>query len=119
MLNLLASSGSEKYVSSGAAVVGAAAAGGATVGNGFSSTVKEQNMSSNTITRWQREDREALLSGAEFAGASAAGAGLTAGGTMLLGAGRSLAMDTGMIMNEEFLRGYFNEVRVYFLNSLY
>ncbi|XP_034285548.1 desmoglein-2 [Pantherophis guttatus] len=107
MLNLLTSAGSEKHVSSGAAVIGAAA--GAAVGNGFSSTIKEQNMSSNTITRWQREDREALLSGAEFAGASAAGAGLTAGGTMRLGAGRSLAMDTGMIMNEEFLRGYFNE----------
>ncbi|XP_058033017.1 desmoglein-2-like [Ahaetulla prasina] len=108
ILNLLTSSGSEKLVSSGAAVVGAGAAGAA-VGNSFSSTIKEQNMSSNTITRWQREDREALLSEAEFAGASATGAGLTAGGTMRLGTGRSLAMDTGMIMNEEFLRGYFSE----------
>ncbi|XP_026526161.1 desmoglein-2 [Notechis scutatus] len=111
MLNLLTSSGSEKYVGFGTSAVGAgvaaAAAGGG--GNSFSSTIKEQNMSNNTITRWQREDREALLSGGEFAGASAAGAGLTAGGTMLLGAGRTLAMDTGMIMNEEFLRGYFNE----------
>lgn len=99
--------------------MGAGAAAGA-AGSGFS-MIKEQNMSSNTITRWQKEEQEqeALLSGAEFAGASAAGAGLTAGGTMLLGAGRTLAMDTGMIMNEEFLRGYFSEVRVYFLNSLY
>uniref|UniRef100_J3SC32 Desmoglein-2-like n=1 Tax=Crotalus adamanteus TaxID=8729 RepID=J3SC32_CROAD len=110
MLNLLTSSGSEKYVGSGAAAVGAGgAAAAAAAGSGFSSTIKEQNMSSNTITRWQREEREALLSGAEFAGASAAGAGLTAGGTMLLGARRTLAMDTGMIMNEEFLRGYFSE----------
>ncbi|KAG8133553.1 hypothetical protein E2320_011324 [Naja naja] len=114
MLNLLTSSGSEKYVGFGTAAVGAgagvAAAGAAAgAGNSFSSTIKEQNMSSNTTTRWQREDREALLSGGEFAGASATGAGLTAGGTMLLGAGRTLAMDTGMIMNEEFLRGYFNE----------
>ncbi|XP_032078437.1 desmoglein-2 [Thamnophis elegans] len=110
ILDLLTSSGSEKYMSSGEVVVGAgtAAAAAAAAGNSFSCTIKEQNMSSNTISRW-REDREALFSEAEFINASAPGAGLTAGGTMLLGAGRTLAMDTGMIMNEEFLRGYFNE----------
>ncbi|XP_013918704.1 PREDICTED: desmoglein-2-like [Thamnophis sirtalis] len=111
ILDLLTSSGSEKYMSSGEVVVGAgtaAAAAAAAAGNSFSCTIKEQNMSSNTISRW-REDREALFSEAEFINASAPGVGLTAGGTMLLGAGRTLAMDTGMIMNEEFLRGYFNE----------
>ncbi|XP_063155294.1 desmoglein-2 [Candoia aspera] len=110
ILNLLTSSGLEKNLGSGAAIAGAGAAAGAAAaaGSGFSSAVKEQHVSSNTITRWQREEQEALLSSAAFGGA-AAGAGLTAGRTVLMGAGRTLAMGSGTIRNEEFLRDYFSE----------
>ncbi|XP_042320368.1 desmoglein-2 [Sceloporus undulatus] len=101
-------------VGAGATGAGAAAGGGGGGGGGSSSVFRDQYIS--------REEQTALLSGADYRGmrlggtsATAAGGGMTAtgslaaGGTMTLGAGRTIAMESGGTVNEDFLRSYFSE----------
>ncbi|KAH0617752.1 hypothetical protein JD844_016303 [Phrynosoma platyrhinos] len=96
----------------GAAAAGAGAAAGG--GGGSSSVFRDQYIS--------REEQTALLSGADYRGmrlggtsATAAGGGmaatgsLAAGGTMTRGAGRTITMENGGTVNEDFLRSYFSE----------
>ncbi|XP_003223578.2 desmoglein-2 [Anolis carolinensis] len=91
----------------GTAAAGIGAAGAAAGGGGGSSSVFREKY-------FGREEQTALLSGTDYRGmrfgggsGTAAAGSLAAGGTMTLGAGRTFAMESGSMVNEDFLRSYF------------
>ncbi|KAJ6662160.1 hypothetical protein lerEdw1_012625 [Lerista edwardsae] len=90
-----------------AAAVGVGAAGA--VGGGMSSAFKEhrENMQT-TEERW--EEQQTLLSREDYRGGTMGGRHVVgAGGGLAVGAGRTMTLETGGAMNEEFLRSYFSE----------
>ncbi|XP_054840704.1 desmoglein-2 isoform X2 [Eublepharis macularius] len=110
--------------------VGAATGAGAAAALGAGSSMMKEHYNNVKVTNERWEEQRALLSGSGYGGmesggvsATAAGRGLATRGTMVMGsggtmgAGGAMAMETGAIMNEEFLRSYFNDKYVAFADE--
>ncbi|NWI92275.1 DSG2 protein, partial [Pitta sordida] len=109
--------GNSRGATTAAAAAAAGMSGSETVtGAGSSASRVGEHHTSVTKERWEEQRR--LLSSAEY-GAMAAGAaeGMASAEGKTLGSGGGLAVGATGAMNEEFLRGYFNDKAVSFADE--